>query len=100
MAESQERSLVYEGLKHYFLIRFAQRPVASTAERPWHPPDTESDPHCTPPSPPTPPEYDLRVAGALREFVSQALGPGDDISRFEYLKKTARESVRRPGSIE
>ena len=31
-------------------------------------------------------------AGALREFVSQALGPGDDISRFEYIKKTAKEA--------
>ncbi len=28
MQEIKERSLVYEGLKHYFLIRFAQRPGA------------------------------------------------------------------------
>ena len=28
MQEIQERSLIYEGLKHYFLIRFAQRPGA------------------------------------------------------------------------
>ena len=26
MQEIKERSLIYEGLKHYFLIRFAQRP--------------------------------------------------------------------------
>ena len=29
MAEIKERSLIHEGLKHYFLIRFAQRPGAS-----------------------------------------------------------------------
>ena len=28
MQEIKERSLQYEGLKHYFLIRFAQRPGA------------------------------------------------------------------------
>ena len=28
MPEIKERSLQYEGLKHYFLIRFAQRPGA------------------------------------------------------------------------
>jgi threonine dehydratase len=28
MQEIKERSLLYEGLKHYFLIRFAQRPGA------------------------------------------------------------------------
>ncbi|HEY6082365.1 MAG TPA: threonine dehydratase, partial [Chitinophagaceae bacterium] len=28
MQEIQERSLLYEGLKHYFIIRFAQRPGA------------------------------------------------------------------------
>jgi threonine dehydratase len=28
MQEIKERSLIYEGLKHYFLIRFAQRPGA------------------------------------------------------------------------
>jgi threonine dehydratase len=28
MQEIRERSLQYEGLKHYFLIRFAQRPGA------------------------------------------------------------------------
>jgi threonine dehydratase len=56
MAEIQERSLQYEGLKHYFLIKFAQRP------------------------------------GALKEFVSEILGPNDDIVRFEYLKKTNKEA--------
>ncbi len=53
--EIKERSLLYEGLKHYFLIRFAQR------------------------------------AGALREFVTDILGPTDDIVFFEYSKKNSRE---------
>ncbi|MFT4204193.1 MAG: threonine ammonia-lyase IlvA [Chitinophagaceae bacterium] len=56
MPEIKERSLQYEGLKHYFLIRFAQRP------------------------------------GALRDFVSNVLGPDDDIARFEYMKKTNKEA--------
>ncbi len=55
MEEIKERSLLYEGLKHYFIIRFPQR------------------------------------AGALREFVSQVLGPDDDITHFEYTKKVNRE---------
>ena len=28
MSEIQERALIYEGLKHYFLVNFAQRPGA------------------------------------------------------------------------
>jgi threonine dehydratase len=52
--EIKERSLLFEGLKHYFIIRFPQR------------------------------------AGALREFLS-TLGPDDDITHFEYVKKTSRE---------
>jgi threonine dehydratase len=56
MPEIKERSLQYEGLKHYFLIRFAQRP------------------------------------GALKEFVNNVLGPTDDITRFEYMQKTNKES--------
>jgi len=56
MPEIKERSLQYEGLKHYFLISFAQRP------------------------------------GALREFVNDILGPHDDITRFEYMQKTNKES--------
>jgi threonine dehydratase len=56
MQEIKERSLQYEGLKHYFLIRFAQRP------------------------------------GALKEFVSQVLGPTDDITRFEYIQKNNKEA--------
>jgi len=56
MPEIKERSLQYEGLKHYFLVRFAQRP------------------------------------GALREFVNLVLGPNDDITRFEYMQKTNKES--------
>jgi len=49
--EIMEKSLRYEGLKHYFIINFTQRP------------------------------------GQLRKFVEQALGPNDDIARFEYIKK-------------
>ena len=56
MPEIKERSLQYEGLKHYFLIRFAQRP------------------------------------GALKEFVNNVLGPDDDITRFEYMQKTNKET--------
>lgn len=56
MQEIKERSLQYEGLKHYFLIRFAQRP------------------------------------GALREFLNHVLGPGDDITRFEYMQKHNKET--------
>jgi threonine dehydratase len=52
--EIKERSLLYEGLKHYFIIRFPQR------------------------------------AGALREFLN-VLGEDDDITHFEYVKKTSRE---------
>jgi threonine dehydratase len=56
MPEIKERSLQYEGLKHYFLVRFAQRP------------------------------------GALREFLNHVLGPTDDITRFEYMQKTNKET--------
>lgn len=52
--EIKERALIYEGLKHYFIISFPQR------------------------------------AGALREFVNEILGPGDDITLFEYSKKHNR----------
>lgn len=54
--EIKERSLLYEGLKHYFIIRFPQR------------------------------------AGALKNFLNNVLGPDDDITLFEYQKKTNRES--------
>jgi len=53
--EILERSLVYLGRKHYFIIEFAQKP------------------------------------GQLRQFVDDALGPTDDIVRFEYIKKTNKE---------
>ncbi|HEY0493886.1 MAG TPA: threonine ammonia-lyase IlvA [Candidatus Dormibacteraeota bacterium] len=53
--EIMERSLVYQGRKHYFIIEFAQKP------------------------------------GQLRQFVDDALGPTDDIVRFEYMKKTNKE---------
>jgi len=54
--EIKERSLLYEGLKHYFIIRFPQR------------------------------------AGALKNFLNNVLGEEDDITLFEYQKKTNRES--------
>jgi threonine dehydratase len=56
MQEIKEKSLLYEGLKHYFIVRFPQRP------------------------------------GALKSFVNSVLGPQDDITRFEFIKKTNRES--------
>lgn len=54
MNEIEERALLYESLKHYFIVNFPQRP------------------------------------GALKTFVNDVLGPEDDITKFEYLKKTAR----------
>jgi threonine dehydratase len=56
MQEIKEKSLLYEGLKHYFIVRFPQRP------------------------------------GALRLFVNNVLGPDDDITRFEFIKKTEKEN--------
>ncbi len=56
MQEIKELSLLYEGLKHYFVVRFPQRP------------------------------------GALKRFVNHVLGPHDDITRFEFIKKNQRES--------
>lgn len=55
-AEILERSLIYQGRKHYFIIQFAQKP------------------------------------GQLRSFLNRALGPTDDIIRFEYIKKTNTEN--------
>jgi threonine dehydratase len=55
-AEILERSLVHEGLKHYFLVTFPQQP------------------------------------GALRRFLDSVLGPEDDITLFEYVKKSNRET--------
>lgn len=54
MPEMEERALIYEGIKHYFVVNFPQRP------------------------------------GALREFVNDILGPNDDITRFEYIKRANR----------
>jgi threonine dehydratase len=51
-----ERSLVHSGLKHYFLVEFAQKP------------------------------------GALRQFLDDVLGPDDDITLFEYVKRNNRET--------
>lgn len=51
----RERALLFEGRKHFFLIRFPQR------------------------------------AGALREFLD-VLGPGDDITHFQYTKKNNRDT--------
>lgn len=56
MQEIKEKSLLYEGLKHYFIVRFPQRP------------------------------------GALKLFVTNVLGPGDDITRFEFIKKSSKEN--------
>lgn len=56
MQEIKEKSLLFEGLKHYFIVRFPQRP------------------------------------GALKLFVNEVLGKTDDITRFEFIKKTERES--------
>lgn len=56
-AEIKERALLYSNLKHYFIIRFPQRP------------------------------------GALKEFVVDILGPNDDITHFEYSKKSSRENA-------
>lgn len=56
-AEIKERSLLYEGLMHYFIIQFPQRP------------------------------------GSLKEFVSEILGPEDDITYFQFTKKNNRESA-------
>ena len=53
--EIMEKSLAYQGLKHYFLIEFAQKP------------------------------------GQLKQFINHALGPSDDIVRFEYIKKSSKE---------
>lgn len=50
-----ERSLVYRGLKHYFIIEFPQQP------------------------------------GSLRRFLDECLGPHDDITLFEALKRSRRE---------
>ena len=56
-AEIKERALLYANLKHYFIVRFPQRP------------------------------------GALKEFVADILGPDDDITHFEYSKKSSRENA-------
>lgn len=54
MPEMEERALIYDGIKHYFVVNFPQRP------------------------------------GALREFVTDILGPNDDITRFEYIKRASK----------
>ena len=56
MKEIEERSLLYEEMKHYFILNFPQRP------------------------------------GALKEFVNEVLGPQDDITKFEYLKKSSQNT--------
>ncbi len=55
-SEIVERSLVFEGRKHYFLVNFPQEP------------------------------------GALRRFLDTVLGPHDDITLFEYVKRNNRET--------
>jgi threonine dehydratase len=54
--EIVERSLVHQGLRHYFLVSFPQEP------------------------------------GALRHFLDEVLGDGEDIVVFEYVKKNNRET--------
>ena len=54
--EVVDRSLMYKGLKHYFIIEFSQRP------------------------------------GALRDYLHNALGKNDDITLFEYIKKSNKET--------
>lgn len=54
--EILERSLIHQGLKHYFLVSFPQEP------------------------------------GALRRFLSEILGPEDDITLFDYVKRNNRET--------
>ena len=54
-SEILERSLLFEGRKHYFLVNFPQEP------------------------------------GALRRFLDEVLGPDDDITLFEYVKRSNRE---------
>ncbi|WP_298486115.1 threonine ammonia-lyase IlvA [uncultured Maribacter sp.] len=56
-AEIKERALLYGKLKHYFIVRFPQRP------------------------------------GALKEFVAEILGSTDDITHFEYSKKSNKENA-------
>lgn len=55
-SEIKERALLYNNLKHYFIIKFPQR------------------------------------AGALKEFVVDILGESDNITYFQYAKKTNREN--------
>lgn len=54
--EILERSLIHQGLKHYFLVSFPQEP------------------------------------GALRRFLADILGPDDDITLFDYVKRNNRET--------
>lgn len=51
-----ERFLIYQGLKHYYIVEFGQKP------------------------------------GELRKFINNILGPDDDITRFEYIKKTNKST--------
>jgi threonine dehydratase len=54
--EVLERSLIHQGLKHYFLVSFPQEP------------------------------------GALRRFLDDILGPDDDITLFDYVKRNNRDT--------
>ncbi len=56
MEEIREKSLLYEGLKHYFIVNFLQK------------------------------------AGAVRSFISNIIGPKDDLVYIQYIKKTNKES--------
>ncbi len=56
MEEIKERSLLFEEIKHYFIVNFSQR------------------------------------AGSLQEFLLNVLGTKDDITYFQYIKKTNRSN--------
>lgn len=55
-SEVIERSLIYQGLKHYFIVELVQRP------------------------------------GSLRSYLDDVLGATDDVTLFEYMKKSNRET--------
>ncbi len=56
MEEIREKSLLYEGLKHYFIVNFPQK------------------------------------SGAVVSFISNVIGPTDDLVHIQYIKKTNKNS--------
>lgn len=55
MEEIREKSLLYEGLKHYFIVNFPQK------------------------------------SGAVSSFISNVIGPSDDLVHIQYIKKTNKD---------